>query len=316
MERRNRRQEIERRLAPRRLIEAEHHKGRRAHGRGDFLLRHDAVVRPLVRLGLQALGLYGRGLGNALRPVVRAFRLDFPNLPPAFEGFRILHLSDLHLDGVDGLAEAAASLLAGISADLCVLTGDYRYEVAGPCEEVYRRLEIVLSAVRARSGIRAVLGNHDGADMAAELEARDVRMLLNESAVIERDGEAIWVAGVDDPHYYGCDDLPEALREVPPGAFTVLLAHSPEMYEEADRAKIALYLCGHTHAGQVHLPGVGAPLVNARCPREYTSGAWRHGAVRGVTSAGVGCSLLPVRYLCPPEIVVIELSKTAPGALE
>ena len=126
----------------------------------------------------------------------------------------------------------------------------------------------------------------------------------------------MWIAGVDDPHYYGCDDLPGALSDVPKDAFKVLLAHSPEMYREADAAGIHLYLCGHTHAGQIRLPkpfrdAWAAPFQNADCPREYTHGAWSHGALQGYTSAGVGTSLLPVRYNCPPEIIVIELRRSA-----
>jgi len=99
------------------------------------------------------------------------------------------------------------------------------------------------------------------------------------------------------------------LQGVPENAFKVALAHSPEMYEQAAAAGIHLYLCGHTHAGQIRLPWIGATLVNADCPRAFTHGAWQHGTMMGYTSAGVGCSLLPVRYNCPPEIALIEMAK-------
>jgi predicted MPP superfamily phosphohydrolase len=208
-----------------------------------------------------------------------------------------------------GLAEVVADRVAALPADLCVMTGDYRFEVEGPCAPVYPRLAAILSSVRARYGVVAVLGNHDEAEMAAELEKLGVRMLVNEAVAITRGGTGLWIIGVDDPHHYGCDDLTGALEGVPENAFKIALAHSPEIFDEAARAGIHLYLCGHTHAGQIRLPWLGATLVNADCPRAYTNGHWQHGAMLGCTSAGVGCSLLPVRFNCPPEIALIEMAK-------
>jgi len=83
------------------------------------------------------------------------------------------------------------------------------------------------------------------------------------------------------------------------------------MYNEAAAAGIHLYLCGHTHGGQIRLPWLGAPMQNAACPRRYAHGCWRHGEMQGYTSAGAGCSMLPVRYNCPPEITLIELARPA-----
>jgi len=104
------------------------------------------------------------------------------------------------------------------------------------------------------------------------------------------------VIGVDDPHFYGCDDLEEALEAVPEDDFKVLLAHTPEIFEKAARSGIHLYLCGHTHAGQIRLPIIGEVLQNTDCPRAYAQGEWRHDRMLGHTSAGVGCSVVPVRY--------------------
>ncbi len=301
--------ELEERLACRRAIEALHHKGQRAHGRGDFLLRHDRALAPVLKLVLQATGLYRRGLENACRPVVRKLQLECPALALASNPFRVLHLSDFHIDGVEGLAEVLAEGLSLLSCDVCVLTGDYRFEVEGPWERVVPRMEKVVRAIRSRLGIYAILGNHDCADMAAALEGIGIRLLVNEGTLLE---DGVWLAGVDDPHYYGCDDLARTVRNAPDGAFRILLAHSPELYEEAARAGFHLYLCGHTHWGQIRLPRDVALLVNARCPRAYTSGFWRHGAMQGYTSAGVGCSMLPVRFNCPPEVVMLELAATRP----
>jgi len=301
--------DLNQRLVLRRAIEELHHKGQWARGRGDFLLRHDDIVAPILRTALRIAGLYGRGTANALRPEVRHRRFAFPDLPEGFDGFRLLHLTDLHIDGVDGLAEIVAESLSALPVDLCVLTGDYRFHTKGPCEAVYSRMRTILGAVRSRHGIVGILGNHDAAEMALELEKQGVRMLINESVEVRDRGASLWILGVDDPHYFGCDDLDAALVNVPAGAFEVLLAHTPEMYEAAAGAGIRLYLCGHTHGGQVCLPRIGAPLLNARCPRALARGAWQHAGVQGYTSAGIGCSMLPVRYNCPPEIAVIELGR-------
>ena len=262
-----------------------------------------------LKVGLQMAGLYNRGRANALRPVVRRVRLAFADLPPGLDGFQILHLSDFHIDGVDGLAEAVAEQVAFLPVDLCVMTGDYRFDVRGPCDRVYPRLQKIMAAVRSRHGVAGILGNHDCADIAIELEKMGVRMLLNEAFSIGAANQQLWVAGVDDPHTYGCNDLPLALAGVPKDGFKLLLAHTPEIFQEADDAGIHIYLSGHTHAGQIRLPGIGPIMQMASCPRAYGFGHWRHGSMQGYTTAGVGCSLLPIRFGCPPEIAVIELVK-------
>lgn len=304
-----RRRTLEARLAKRRSIEALHHRGPRAHGHGDFILQHELVLAWSIKTALQALGLYRRGRANALRPLVRELQLKFPNLPSSLEGFRLLHLSDFHIDGVDGLAEVLAESLASLPVDLCVLTGDYRFDVRGTCDEVYPRMRRILDAVRSRHGILGILGNHDCADIALELEGMGVRMLINEAAPVGSSGNPLWVVGVDDPHFFGCDDLQQAAKDVPKEGFKLLLAHTPEMFREASATGIDLYLSGHTHAGQIRLPGIGALMQLADCPRQYAQGHWCYEAMQGYTTAGVGCSLVPVRFGCPPELVVIQLGR-------
>jgi predicted MPP superfamily phosphohydrolase len=302
--------DLEKRLAPRRTIETEMRAGTRKHAHKDSLLLRERIARPILRTVLKMAGIYSRGIRNALQPVLRHVRMEFLSLPASFDGFRILHLTDLHIDGLDGLAEIVAEGIADLQADLCVMTGDYRYELVGPCNAVYPRMRTILSRVQAHHGIAAVLGNHDESEIAEELEKLGVRMLMNEAIEIRRGGDCLSVVGVDDPHCYGFDDLDGALQNVPAAAFKILLAHSPEIFEEAAAAGVDLCLCGHIHAGQICLPGIGGILTNADCPREYTHGEWNHRGMLGYTSAGIGCSLLPVRYNCPPEIVLIELAKT------
>jgi len=283
--------------------------GPHAHGHGDFPLQHERILAWGVKTALQACGIYEKGRENALSPVVNELRLEFKNLPAGLEGFRILHLSDFHIDGVDGLAEALAERLRFLSVDLCVLTGDYRFGIRGGCDEIYSRMRRVIQAIRSTHGVIGILGNHDCSDIALELEKLGVRMLINESVPVGPANQPLWVMGVDDPHFYGCDDLQEASRGVPADAFKLLLAHTPEMYKEASAAGVDLYLTGHTHAGQIRLPRIGALLQLAECPRKLAFGHWRHEGMQGYTTAGVGCSLLPVRFNCPPEMVLIELAR-------
>ncbi len=297
------------RLQPRIAVEQEFARLGHSYRHGPFYRGFEhRVLRPSIKLALHCAGLYSRGIQNALSPIVRNVRLHFPNLPPAFDGFRILQISDLHIDGTDGLAEALASVLSSVEADVCVLTGDYRFEDFGPCDEVYPRMQTVLSSISARHGTYGILGNHDTTELAFALEEMGVCMLVNDAAKIPSPGNpSLWLIGVDDPFDFRCDDLPAALSEVPGDAFKILLAHAPELYEQAADNGIDLYLSGHTHAGQIRFPVIGSVRQNANCPRSYAHGHWIHHGMQGYTTAGAGCSSLPVRFNCPPEVVLFEL---------
>ncbi len=303
---------IDRRLK-RRSIEKGHLDFWHRRGRGSYHLENAALTRGVLSLALRLTRLVGRGQRNVLDLQLRTIDFSFSNLPHAFDGFTILHLSDLHLDCLAGLSERLREVISQVSADFCVLTGDYRFEVKGTAETADRELAKVLPCVRSRLGMVGILGNHDFLEAASSLERMGVRMLLNSSFEARQGGESIWLVGLDDPHYYGCDDLPTALKGVPHDAFKILLVHSPEMLGEASEAGFDLYLCGHTHAGQICLPSLGPIIRNAACPRRFLRGKWRYEQVQGYTSAGIGASLLPVRFQCPPEVTVIRLKKQESG---
>jgi predicted MPP superfamily phosphohydrolase len=278
------------------------------HGKAfRFFVHH--IMRPGLEIGLRAVGLYNAGRRNSLSLQVREITLHYPNLPPDFDGFRLLHLSDFHIDGVDGLAEALAPMLTAIEPDLCVFTGDYRFEDRGSCDGVYPRMRQIIEAISAKHGVWGILGNHDSAEIAFGLEALGVRVLVNEGVEIRQGTDSLWLAGVDDPFDYRCDDLAAALKDVPQDGFKILLAHAPEVYQSASDRGVHLYLSGHTHAGQIRLPVIGSIKHNSHCPKEFSYGLWKHGGMRGYTTSGVGCSSVPVRFGCPPEIVVFELKR-------
>lgn len=255
---------------------------------------------------LHATGLYERGVRNAQD--VRLHRMDLvlPGLPSGFEGYRILHLSDLHLDFLGGATRAAAAHVASVEADLCVMTGDFLGAEHGPFEQILPPLRALVERVRAPDGILAVLGNHDSARMVEPFEALGLQVLANESVCLRRGGDRLVLTGTDDVHYYFTDRALEALRSAPQG-FRVALVHSPELADHAAACGYRLYLCGHTHGGQVCLPG-GIPLVThlARL-RRLASGRWRLGDLVGYTSRGTGVSCLPVRFHSRGEVVLLTL---------
>jgi len=231
-----------------------------------------------------------------------------PDLPAAFDGYTILHLSDLHADGLADEGEGITRIVEAVPCDLAVLTGDFSFEETGASYELcLESLVPIVRSISAQDGIFGILGNHDLLEMVPELEKMGVQMLLNEAAQLRRGSADIVLAGVDDPHFYKCHDLPKALSAVAPDQFVILLAHSPEIAAEASMHGVGFYLCGHTHGGQICLPGGIAVFANVSCLRSYVSGSWKCGAMQGYTSRGTGFSLAAARFFCPPEITLHTL---------
>lgn len=252
------------------------------------------------------------GKKNALDIQTRRLDLHFPDLPEAFDGYTILFLTDLHLDGLDGLTERLLALIRPLSADLCLLGGDYRMDEYGSFAESLRHMQRLIPAIRARDGIYGVLGNHDCLEMVEPMRPLGIRFLLNEAVSIRKTGgDRISIVGVDDPHFYCCDNLEEAFRRVNPNGFNILLAHSPEIYRQASAYRPRLYLCGHTHAGQIQLPGIGPISTHMRGPRFVCQGQWNYNGMKGYTSAGVGVSGAPVRLWSRGEVVLVTLRGSA-----
>lgn len=286
-------------------IEADHATQIFGQGRTFFHIENWYSLHTLIRLSLRGLGLYRRGQRNATAIQIRHNDVVIPRLPAAFDGFTLLHLSDLHLDMDPRYPAALIERLGQVDYDVCVITGDFRAKTFGP----YSATLTALTDVRRqlRGPVYAVLGNHDSIRMAPAIETLGITVLLNESAILERGGAFIHLAGIDDPHLYQVDNFEKAARQIPPEAVSILLAHSPEPYRLAAHAGFDLMLSGHTHGGQICLPG-GIPLMtNADCPRRFCKGAWRYHTMQGYTSAGSGTSVVGVRFNCPPEITLHHL---------
>jgi predicted MPP superfamily phosphohydrolase len=139
------------------------------------------------------------------------------------------------------------------------------------------------------------------------LEALGLAMLVNEHVELRRAGASLFLVGIDDAHYYGVDNVAQAASTVPADAVSILLSHTPEIYRQAAHAGFDLMLCGHTHGGQICLPGERAITLDARCPRYMGNGPWRYERMRGYTSVGSGSCIVPVRLNCLPEVTLHTL---------
>jgi hypothetical protein len=270
----------------------------------------DAVYYHLImKTAFKAVHIYERGKRNALVIEKREVPFYFPDLPPTFDGYKILFLSDLHIDGLDGLTEKLVSIVRQTSADMCILGGDIRMNTYGPFTAALGEMSRLLPEIRAKDGILGVLGNHDCIEIVGALKQYGVNFLVNDSHSVERGGECIWFVGADDCHYYKAHDLEGAFAGLPLQAFTVLVSHSNEVYREALAYRPNLLICGHTHAGQILIPPFGPIFTHSKAPRRFCSGKWDYEGMPGYTSAGAGVSGVPVRFNSKGEVTVITLKK-------
>src|SRR6202023_1504105 len=192
---------VERRLK----VENEHEAQLFGQGLIFFNLENWYSAPWIIRSALKLIGLYSRARRNADHIVVRRNTLEFVTLPAAFDNFTILHLSDLHVDISEGAMRHLVSIVGDLQYDICVLTGDYRGKTYGPFEKSLKGINELRAQLKGP--LYGVLGNHDSIEMAPALEAMGIRMLFNECETIVRGGEHVYLAGVDDPHFYTADDI-------------------------------------------------------------------------------------------------------------
>ena len=283
-------------------IEAEHEAQVFGQGINYFHIENLTSSHFVISSFLKLAGLYGRGRRNATQIQVRRNYVRSIQIPKAFDGYAILHLSDLHVDISREAMERLTTILPELEYDLCVLTGDYRGETFGPYDATMAGMVRICAALKRP--IYGVLGNHDTIRMLPGLEQMGIRMLLNECEIIKRDEQCIYLAGIDDAHFYLTDNIEKAASGIPNGVFSILLSHTPEVYEDAAHVDFNLLLSGHTHGGQICLPGRIPIILNSVLPRNMGSGAWKHRGMFGYTSVGAGSSTIPVRFNCPPEITL------------
>jgi predicted MPP superfamily phosphohydrolase len=264
---------------------------------------------------LVALALWGFWIEPASLRITR-HTIEPPGWPPELH-LRIALLADLHVgspgNGPDKLRRIVDRTNA-LHPDLILLLGDYVTKgVFGGTFVPPETTEEILRDLQAPLGVFAVLGNHDYAMNARRitraLERAGIRVLADEAARVPGPGRSgpppFWIVGVTDllrgPH-----DLQGALRQVTDDAPVLLITHNPDLFPEVPD-RVALTLAAHTHGGQVYLPLIGRPIVPSRYGERYAAG---HIVERGrhlFVSVGLGTSILPVRFLVPPEIALLDV---------
>ncbi|MDX2455798.1 metallophosphoesterase [Desulfosarcina sp.] len=305
------RTEADRRLVwalTRSILEADIYKHLRY---GEKRRRHWSLFEFLIRMFgvcLKAFRLHQRGYHNATGIVINRERLHFGNLPAPFHGYTLLHLTDLHADFISGYENIICESIKNLSYDACVMTGDYRKKISGSIKTPMKAMEKITSTIRAKDGIFATFGNHDTYRMAEPFEKMGITILPNESIYINRNNSRIQITGIDDPYYYYTDQALTALEETEEG-FKIALVHTPSLYDVAAENRYQLYLCGHTHGGQICLPGGYPIILHLRYGRKYYRGLWRYRKMTGYTSQGCGTIGIPIRFNTVSEVTLITLLK-------
>lgn len=236
----------------------------------------------------------------------------FENLPEGFDGYRILFLTDIHIDKVQNLADKLLKIIDEAQFDICVMGGDYAYRYKGKniqiTKDFYSKLILLLKGKNKE--IYGILGNHDLYAFGQFLEQIGVIMLLNESVRLQKNNSSIYLSGIDDASYYHTHDFYSCEEGINSSdAFKILLSHTPDIYQQADKFHYSLSLSGHTHGGQICLPGGFPVITNTKTPKKIAKGYWNYNHLQGITSNGIGCSAFTGRLFCPPEVIAVLLKK-------
>jgi predicted MPP superfamily phosphohydrolase len=275
--------------------------------------RDRALLATGAAIGAGAAVAGWAALVEPRRTIVERITLELPGWPPALDGLQVALVSDLHAGGPHVDVARLRRLVTGLNTrwpDLVLLAGDLvDADVAGgepiPPEPVAE----ALGRLRPPFGAIAVLGNHDrafdGPRVAAALRAAGVVVLDDDLWAVGVRGVRLWIAGVADVTTERAD--PDALlARVPDGDPVLVLTHNPDVFPRVP-PRAALVLAGHTHGGQVALPGVKARVIPSRFGARYAAGHVVEGDRHLFVTSGVGESRWPIRLNAPPEVVLLRL---------
>jgi predicted MPP superfamily phosphohydrolase len=263
-----------------------------------------AAERPFRELAgnVSKIAKYAIDEANSLSLERVEIRLE--RLPKKLDGFKIIHLSDIHHSPLTGLEhiERTVKIANRLKPDMFILTGDY----VSHDTKFIRPVAKMLGKLKAEFGTHACLGNHDhwtDADLITErFRENGINMLVNEGHRFEARDTSFWLAGVDD-HMVGKTDLPAALKGSYPDEFKLLLAHNPIIFRQCVRSGVDLTLSGHTHGGQVRVRDSSRRMIR----RRRIAGLHSRKNSKIYITRGIGTVVLPIRYQCPPEISLLEL---------
>ncbi|MBX9678306.1 MAG: metallophosphoesterase [Gemmataceae bacterium] len=250
------------------------------------------------------------------------YTVPIRGLPPAFRNLHLVQMSDFHAGHhvPSAFLHEAVDLTHAQKPDVIVLTGDFIHKGYQHVERVAKDL----SRLHAPMGVFAVLGNHDFSvrnalgmrryrdlhqAVADSLTQHGIRLLRNETHPLERDGQKLYLTGIDDL-WSRMMDLDRSFDGLCPNTPRVVLAHNPLTIEMLNGRRCDLMLSGHTHGGQVKLPGIGRLALGPK-GRRFAAGMYRVGDSVLYVNKGVGCGLR-IRYGVRPEVAVLTLAPSAP----
>lgn len=257
------------------------------------------------------------GLYEAGRLRLKKIELFYDDIPDEFDGFRILHITDIHSIGYGRLEKKICSLIRNHSFDMAAFTGDYMIKNHSRASKVIEVVKRIIFNISAPSGVYGIRGNHEKNKFIRQLARNTSLTMLMESAVeIKRGESSIWIAGVNRIHPLknskGEKSINQALSAIPDKKsepFIILLAHTPDYIYLAEKRDVSLVLAGDTHGGQICLPYIGPLRNKAKANKILYQGLHRFGRTNIYISNGVGTTGLPIRINCRPEIAVITLRK-------
>lgn len=262
------------------------------------------------------VGAYGYG-SRLEAEWLKVEKLSIPvkQLGSSFEGFKIVQMSDFHLYPYTQieLIKRAVNITNSLKPDLITLTGDYVSGEGSSKSEAIFDLAPVLTKLNAKYGVFTVLGNHEYFTnekvVLRGLKESGLTVLINDGLALSIGQQMLYLAGLDDA-WKGNPDLSKALEKRPGSVPTILLVHEPDFADtySAD-GTVSLQLSGHSHGGQIRLPGMGA-LVLPRHGRKYVQGLYRVKDMWVYTTRGIGVIGVPVRLNCRPEITEITLVRS------
>ena len=278
--------------------------------------RRSFLKRASLIAGTAGLGLAGYSWAIEPNEIdVKTVDIKLERMSPAFNGFKIALLSDLHFGPYTGEREigAAVDAVNQLRPDIVALLGDYVSQpLIGDNKAAARKAEPcaqVLAGLQSRLGSFAVLGNHDTFTdphfVTSALKAHGISLFQNSKQAIEQDGARIWLLGTDDALLSNCD-LDAATSGIPQSETKILLAHEPDIADRSAKSGIDLQLSGHSHGGQVRAPGL-PPLYLPPLGSRYYEGYYRIGGLQLYTNRGIGTVGVPFRFLCPPEVTLVRL---------
>lgn len=280
-----------------------------------LLYNHNPVLHFLATLSHRVFRwvdetFVGKDTFNPAQFEITSTDLTLPHLHPAFENYRIAHISDIHIDTWLGLErlEHVIEMVNAQHADLVVITGDF---ITYDMPMLTRGMAPLLRALHAPDGVMAVLGNHDywaaPESVRQMLRHAGIHEMGNRVHTLRRGEDCLHIAGLDDV-YNKRDHLNTILRQLPGNSAAILLVHVPDFADVAAATeRFDLCLSGHTHGGQVVLPFTNRPLVLPPYGKKYPSGLYRVGQMYQYTTRGLGTSTMAMRINCPPEISVLTL---------